>query len=364
MIKIVGGGLSGLATGISLLTRGEKATIYEQFSGVGRSIGRDAMAIRNYDLPYDQIERFNELGLRVKNVKPISRIIKYAPSGKSMEVYSKDKPLFYVILRDSSDKESLDVQLLRQFERAGGKIQFGKKKNIQFGDVIATRLLYTTYWCFGREYVDTEIDQDTIHFFMDHNYAPGGYFALIPWGKNEFSFGVAIGKSNNTKISGAINLPRTLDRFIESNKLVQSFVNGATVLNEAGGTAYSNVPTTAKVGNKLFVGTAAGFLDASRFFGVKYALESGVFAGQSIAEGKDYDSLWKNAFEKELVESFYRKLVLDSMVNDDLEKLILEDKLPVHKYDKFPKSIRDTLRKVEIGKNLQEWRERYRIDKL
>ncbi len=57
----------------------------------------------------------------------------------------------------------------------------------------------------------------------------------------------------------------------KENSVISKILESSTVLNNFAGTAYSNIPKTAELQNKLFVGSAAGFLDASRAFGVKYA---------------------------------------------------------------------------------------------
>jgi len=356
MIKIVGAGMSGLVAGITLVKNGKKATAYEQHKEIGMGCGHNIMAIRNYDLNYDQMEEFTKRGLNLKFAKPINKIIKYAPSGKTMEVFSEDGPIFYAIMR-GHDKTSFDVQLAEQFEKEGGNLQLGEKKTLKAGDIVATRNIFKNFWCIGTEYVDVDVDPNTIMFFMDNRYCPKGYIYLIPYGKHEISIAATTYDLN-------CPLPILFNRFLEENKVISKITEKSTKINNFGCEAYSNVPKTAKVNGRLFVGSAAGFLDSARGFGIKYALYSGILAGKSINENIDYDKLWKNEFEKELLEAFSRRLALEKMTNRDYEKLILKDKLPIRKYDKLPESMKIFIKKLEINKQLEMWRKKYDLKKI
>lgn len=357
MLNIVGAGMSGLAAGLTLVKNGAKVTVYEQHKKVGLGCGHNVMAIRNYGLPYDQMDQFRILGLKLECTKPIYKIIKYAPSGRSMEVFSKDKPIFYAVMRGADSNASWDHQLTQQFESEGGIIKTDEKKSLRFGDIIATRSVYSNFWCIGTEFKDVQVNDKTILFFMDNKYCPQGYIYLMPWGKNEVSIAATTYNLN-------CPLPILFKNFLEKNKVISNILEGSTYMHDFGGTAYSNVPKSAKVNGKLFVGSAAGFLDSSRGFGIKYALISGVLAAKSINENLDYDKLWKNVFEKELLDSFSRRLILEKMGNSDYEKLILKNKLPVQDYDKLPIYFSKLLKKIKISAELNNWRRKYDLNKL
>jgi len=357
MKKIIGAGMAGLASGITLANGGMNATIYEQHSAVGTSVGHNIMAIRNYNLPFDQMEEFNRLGLKLKDAKPIYKIIKYSPSGKHMEVFSKDKPIFYAIMRGPNEKSSFDVQLANQFESEGGKLELNQKKNLKFGDIIANRNIFSNFACVGSEFVDVEVDPETIIFFMNNKYSPQGYLYMVPWGENEISLA-----STNYDLNAPLKV--LFNRFIAENEIITKILEGSSVLNDFACTAYSNVPSTAKINGHLVVGSAAGFLDSARGFGVKYALLSGVLAAKSILEKKDYDKLWKSAFEKELLDGFSRRLILEKMTNEDYDKLILNGKFPIQSYDKWPDSVTEIFKKFEVAKALSEWRKKYDLNRV
>ena len=356
MIKIIGAGMSGLAAGITLSLNGHNTTVFEQHSKIGMGCGHNVMAIRNYGLPYDQMEKFNKMHLKLRDVKPIYKIVKYAPSGRSMDVFSKTNPILYAVMRGDS-KYSFDVQLKDQFEKVGGKIEYGVKKSLHEGDIIATRGIFKNFWCVGQEFVDVNIDSETILFFMDNRYCPQGYIYLMPYGKNELSIAATTYDLN-------CPLPLLFKKFLDENAIVSKILEGSTKVGDFGCEAYSNIPKTAKIKDKLFVGAAAGFIESARGFGVKYALESGVLAGKSINDGLNYDTLWKKEFEQDLMDGFTRRLSLTDMTNADYEKLILKEKVHIQSYDKWPKEVKQLLQKITVTNALGSWRKKYDLNKL
>lgn len=355
-ISILGAGLAGLSSAIKLSENGHNVSVYEQFSEVGKSQGNDSQAIRNYDLENDQLKIWKNSGLNIRYAKPITKIVKYAPSGKSMEVFSNNGPLFYSLKRGNS-KKSLDQQLYQLAEKNDVKIEFNTKKVLNEVDIIANGGIFRNIWAYGFVYKDVKVDPKTILFFMDNKYAPQGYVYFLPYGKNEVSIAI-------TSFDFNAPLPLLLAKFVKENQLVESIVGIGTLVNKFAGKAYFNLPNTAEIAGKKFVGGAAGFTEPARGFGVKLALDSALLVAESINNNKNYDSLWKKAFEKELFKNFKRRLVLEKMSNDDYEQLILAEKLPITKYEKIPKSIKAVILGVKADVALAEWQKKYDLKKL
>jgi flavin-dependent dehydrogenase len=69
-------------------------------------------------------------------------------------------------------------------------------------------------------------------------------------------------------------------------------------LRHFGGIGSFFVPRSARQGNILFAGEAAGFQDALWGFGIRYAVLSGHFAARALLERmpEQYDRLWKKRF--------------------------------------------------------------------
>lgn len=354
-LAIIGGGIAGMTSAIKLAEAGQEVTVYEQAEGPGLGHGMDIQAIRNYLTKTDEIQHFKELGIPFENANPIHHIKKYAPSGRSMNLYSHDKPLFYSFKR-GPEKHSLDSQLHDLAEQRGVEFGFNQKKPLKGGDVIAINPIYKNIWAYGEVYDTPSTDPETIHFFMNNRYCPKGYTYIIPYVDQTVVASV-------TFEMGA-QLPVLLEKFLSENKVAKELINGTKLVKKVTGATYSNVPLTAEVNGKYFVGAAAGFVDGARGFGVKYAIESAVLAAKAITEKTSYDTLWKNAFEKDLVEEMTRRILLEKMDNNGYEEFILQDKVEISEYEKVPKALQRKWRDIIGSWKLKEWQKKYDLKKL
>lgn len=358
MVDIIGAGYAGLSAALALNQAGIKSTIYERKFSVGASELENYKAVRNYDMGVDLLDYLKNAGLKVDSsaFHPIHKITKYAPSGKKMTVFSKDKPVFYAVKKATS-KDSLDYQLYSQAESEGIPVLFNQNKNLISGDIIAANSIYRNIWAYGYHCVDVNVETDEILFFMDNNYAPNGYIYVIPF-KDQ---GAVIAA---TSFDLSANLPQLFGNFIAENPIIQNVLEGSTLINKFSGSAYCNVPKTAEFGGKKFVGASAGFVEAARGFGVRYAIQSGLMASKAITEKVDYDSLWKAAFEKDLAEGLKRRFLLEKMSNEEYEKLVIDDKISIQKYDKYPGVFKDWLLSLEYSAKLKDWQSKFDLAKL
>lgn len=356
MVRIIGAGISSLSAAIVLAKAGEKVTIFEKNDFVGRSEGENFKAIRNYNLPFDQMNHFKELGFDLNFAKPINKIVKFAPSGRKMEVHGNGKPLFYSI-RKGDNRDSFDYQLYEQALDNGVKVEFNSHKLITAGNIVGVNTIYKNIWASGMVFKGVNVDPETILFFMDNRYAPQGYIYILPYGKHEVCIAA-------TSFDLNAPLPILLKRFIAENNVVSKMIDGGYSTNTFGGSAYFNLPNSAELNGVKFIGPAAGFIDPARGFGVKYAIESGYFAGKAIVEKKSYDTLWKEAFENELTNEFKRRLLLEKLTNNDYENLILDETINVKKYEKIPPAFKKLFGNIRGSLKLNEWRNKYDLSKL
>lgn len=354
-IKIAGAGLGGLSAAV-LLADNFEVDVFEAKDRVGFPSGDDIQAVRNYGMKNDQFKFFEDNGLSFDFFHPIKKIVKYAPSGKSMVVKSENGPLFYSFKRGPTSK-SLEQQLYAQALGKGVNFSFNSRKSIKGVDIVSTGAIYRNIWAYGALYKDVSIDQNTIHFFMDNTYCPQGYIYAIPYGKKE----VAIAA---TTYDTTCPLPRLFKKFLIENKVIGELINGGSFVHNTSGYAYSNVPASADINGTKFVGGAAGFVEAARGFGVKYAIESGIYCAKSITEKKSYDSLWKTAFESELLDGFRRRLLLEKFTNADYEMLLQGDEVTIGKYRKIPVPFSEQFDKIKNSYHLSEWRKKYSLEKL
>lgn len=355
-IKIIGAGLSGLAAASVLTNAGYKVNLIERSSRLGVFRGQDFQVIRNYGDDLNFCKKLAENGIKIYEKKPIRKIIKYAPSGKSMMVHSENGPLFYVVKR-GEDNNSLDNQIFKSIKKEKLNIEFNRNANVLSGDIIATGPVLKNLAGFGYTFDGIDIDDDAILFFMDNNYAPNGYIYVSPYGRNSASIAAVSFDLN-------VNLKVLLDNFLNENKVAKKLFSNYSKKEVFSGFALCNYPESAEINGKLFTGAAAGFVEAARGFGVKYSILSGILAAKSIIENENYDKLWKEEFGKELIESLSRHFLLADLNNKGLEKLILSEKVKIKDYKKIPSSLSKILGDIKVSYELKYWQNQYSLNKM
>ena len=358
MVKILGAGLAGLSSAIVLAKNGYGVEITEKSESVGTVVD-DVQAIRNYEGGGDQLDIFAQEGVILKHANPIHKIVKYAPSRRSMTVHSEiSKPIFYTFQR-GTHKQSIEMQLYHQAVKLGVNFNFNQTENFYEtnAEIISTGPLHNNIWAFGAVYSVSDIDPETILFFMDNNYCPKGYIYLLPYGKKEITIAA-------TTFDTKCKLPSLFSKFLQETPIIKNIIKDAKFLRYTSGYSYSNLPNSAEIKGRKIIGSAAGFLDPARGFGIKYAILSGILAAKSIINNVSYDKLWKDAFGKELQDGLKRRFLLEKMENEDYEKLILNDKISIHKYEKVPSLLRDKVLKIQYLWESEKFRKEYSLDKI
>lgn len=340
-IKILGAGISGLSAGIILAKNGYEVEIFERRSRIGSFFEKDIHSLRNYSHDYDVIKKYKQLGIKVSNFYPIFKEFRYSPSlSKCVEIYSNKKPLFYNFIRGYKDKNSLDNELLNLARSFGVKIYFNKNidendKNI---DIVATGSSSVDYVGYGAHYKNISNSKiDSIYYFLDNRYAPQGYIYILPF-LNEFSLVIA-----TTKIKDKVRLEKRFDKFKKNNSIVRKILEKAEFINDIFGVGSFSIPKTAKKNGKLYIGEAAGFLDAATGFGTHYAILSGYLVAESIITNKDYDKLWKEYFQEELKNKYLKRRKLEKINLRGQEKIVNDlinqygERISIKDYKNFKK---------------------------
>ncbi|MFH1256815.1 MAG: NAD(P)/FAD-dependent oxidoreductase [Candidatus Diapherotrites archaeon] len=355
MQKIIGAGIAGLSAAIILAKGGERASVFEKNRAIGLNTGENIQAIRNYGPDYGQLQKFRKEGLDLNYTKPIYKITKYSPSGRKMEINSKE-PLFYIFRRGEA-LTSFDSQLFEQAEDEGVKFQFKENKNLKNAEIVSSSSIFRNIAYYGVHFKDVTVQKDTILFFLNNEFAPHGYLGLIPYGKHEASIGEVSFNLN-------ANLPLLFERFLKENMIISKIIENSSSADKFGGFTYANVPKTAEINKIKFIGSAAGFVDAARGFGVNYCLESAIAAAQSIINKTNYDTIWKGAIESELLAALKRRIIYEHMADEDFEKLIFSDKIDVSEYNKIPITLDQLVSKLKIRLEIDNWRKKYSLKKL
>ena len=355
---ILGCGLSGLATAITLASNGERVKILEKSKSGGSKFPESIHAFRNYSSAVDELDLIRSRNFSINNMKPIYKIIKFGPSLNPAEMYSRDKPIFYAVKRGNI-KESIDNQLIKQAESLQVDFEFNTKGNCKNADIIASGSTFATEIGYGRHYKNVDVDEDTIIFFLNDDYAPKGYAYAIPYGKHEISVvTTSFDPLSFNKMSILFN------SLVKNIPIFSGLLKNAEVGPEFAKIGFSFLPQTAKVKKMLLVGEAAGFSEADRGFGMHYALESGFLAAKSLIEGLDYDTLWKASFEEELTKAFKRRLFLNKIGNNQYDQLINSgSRTSTEEYLKY-KQNQGSKSEVDINIEIKNLRTKFDITKI
>ncbi|NQU99117.1 MAG: hypothetical protein HQ538_00100, partial [Parcubacteria group bacterium] len=268
-------------------------------------------------------KKYKELGITLSNVYPIHKEFRFSPSLKSVEIYSTNKPLFYNFFRGYDDKRSFDVELSEVAKNNGVRIYFNQSiKNMDANDIdiVATGTPYTKKMIlgYGGHYKNiSNTISNSLYIFLNNDHSPHAYAYVLPFSNNEASVVIV-----SSQMEDKNSLKKRFNLFKKSNTIVRNMLKNAELENEISGVASFCLPNTAIKDNKLYVGEAAGFLDAGSGFGVHYAIWSGYLATRAIIEGRNYDELWKEMFGIELKKQFSKRLHLEKLNNSDYEDII------------------------------------------
>lgn len=318
-IGILGAGVSGLSAAIILAKKGCQVNVFERRSRVGSFFKKDVHSLRNYSYGYDVIKKYNELGLKLPRVYPISKEFRFSPSLKSIEIYSNNKPLFYNILRGYSDKESLDNSLLRQAEELGVKVHYNQNIDPSDSkiDIVATGAFSKKGTVYGSHLKGIDVEENSLYIFLTNYNSHYGYVYLVPFYGKEASLAIVSPQGEDISI-----LKNRLEDLKENNSFIRKAICNAGLVNSFSGFASFDVPETATKDGKLYIGEAAGFLDSTTGFGLHYAILSGSLAAKSIIEGGNYDDLWRKNFLDNLRKRYQRRLAFEKTTALNQEKMI------------------------------------------
>jgi len=316
-IKILGAGISGMTAGIILARNGYQVEIFEKRPRIGSFFEKDIHSLRNYTHSRDVIEIYKKIGIRISKTYPIFKELRFSPSFKKIEVYSKNRPLFYNFIRGYKNKRSIDVELYQVARSLGIRFYFNKVIDNKNVDIVATGARSIKGIGYGEYYSGISgIIPNSNYIFLDNRYSPNGYSCILPF-KNEAS--IILG---TTKKESKNELKRRFKLLKNNNPIIKKILKNAKFENEIFGFIFYDFPRTAIKSGKFYTGEAAGFLDAATVFGTHYAILSGYLAAKAIIENKNYDNLWKKAFEEELKIQYLRRKKIQKFNDRDYEKIM------------------------------------------
>ena len=317
-VKILGAGVSGLSAAIILARNGIETEVFEKQPHIGGRFIRDFQGLQNYGyFKGDQIQEFEKMGIRIKPYMHLKRAIRFSPSLFNFEVVTKKIPIFYLVVR-GKDVNSLDSQLAETAINLGVKIHHNSKINKNATDIIATGPHKATILAYDFYYNDINME-DAAYMFLGSHYSPGKYLFAIPGEeKGEAVIVTSCGIDQGITYT---RLKKLLQKAIDEIPTLKDIVDGSNPAREFKHLGCLDIPNSAYRDGKYFVGEAGGFQDAIAYFGIRYAINTGYLAAQSIITGKNYDTLWKESLKPSLELEAKRAWKYEKMMDKDLDNM-------------------------------------------
>jgi len=309
-IKIAGAGISGLTSAINLAKNGYDVVVYEK----DKSFRKDNIcAVRNYDLKKDALEEFRGCGVDLKPHSKVGRVIKFSPN-HSAEEHSK-KTVFYIFERGSTEN-SIENQLYMKAKDLGVRIFMGEPINEKGVDIVATGDRRMDIFAYGQMYKELDIPADTAYVIYNDLYAPRGYIYILTANDRTVVVSVSFKKDEFRY------LPAKFSSFLIKNQFVRDLTEGKEPIKRISGFGNYDILKNAEENGRCYVGGRGFFMDASKGFGIRYAIITGHLAAKSIANNLNYDRLWKNVLKGELERNFKRRILLNGFTDKDYDLML------------------------------------------
>ena len=309
MIRILGGGLSGLTAAINLKRAGVDVEVHERQRFCGKPTN-DFQFLENWTFEDDALAILQNLNIQTDfYIKPWYSLEFISPSlNKCLKRSSQ--PLMYLLKRGPREG-AIDHALQKQATNAGIPIIFRSKLNADDADIIATGIKEPTFIVTGITFPFDHPDEAITLF--DDRLALGIYSYFIV--------------NDNVGEIASINPADRKDhkaRFELTVKRFEEILNFkvTTVTCRFAAPVSLHFLKDARTNKQCIIGEAAGFQDCLAGFGMMYALKSGYHAAQSIVRNEDYDRLWQADMLKPMAVSRTNRFLFERLSNDGYEKLV------------------------------------------
>lgn len=283
VIEISGAGPAGLAAALSVTAAGQRALVYERRADVGGRFHGDFQGLENWTTRGDVLKELATMGIDTGFERlPVREIVCFDPEGTA-RTFRSQQPLFYLVQR-GNQPGNLDHALKQQALAAGVEIRFNTPashfpnggvvtEGPHRADAIATGYLFETDMA------------DGIYAAISDELAAKGYAYLL------------INRGRGTLATCLFDDFHHEREYLERCAAFFDRHVGLRMNNPRrfGGSGNFALPKSARKGNLLYAGEAAGFQDPLFGFGIRWALLSGTAAGQALATGDlgQYEKTWK-----------------------------------------------------------------------
>ena len=311
-IHIVGAGPAGLAAALTVARAGRRAIVHEQRQDVGSRFHGDLQGIENWTTRDDVLDELRATGIDPSSCgRPFCEATFFDPEGREYTCRSPT-PMFYLVRR-GRESGTLDQHLKTQALAAGVEIRFQDAvRRLPQGGIVAGGPRGSDAIVVG--YVFETTRADGVFAVLSDRLAPRGYaYLLVSNGRGTVATCLFEDFHNER-----LYLERTIAFFQARAGLSMRYPV------RFGGTGNVLLPSTARNGNILFAGEAAGFQDALWGFGMRIAMLSGHLAARALLSGKpaEYDRLWTRRLGDLVRVSMVNRYLFDRMEDRGYVRLL------------------------------------------
>ena len=299
-IKIMGAGISGLSAAINLAKDGYNVDVFEKRSDCGKRFLGDLEGFENWSSSVDILDEIRSMNIKTNfDYHPFKTI--HISNGKEVINNTFEKPIFYIVKRGPVEN-SLDQGLKNQALDAGVNIHFNSKPKKGDMNIISIGPAeYTPFAIAKGIRFDTESD-DIAVALINRKASLNAYSYLL--------------------ITNGYGCICTVNLYIPGVKANEYFKNTYNFITKLFNPDIKNPQKIGGFGSfrfklkliekgKIYTGEAAGLQDLFWGFGMRYAINSGYFAAQSIAENKNYKKLVKRQLSGRLKRSVVNRYLVN-----------------------------------------------------
>ena len=308
-IRILGGGIAGLTAAINLEMAGIAVEVHERKDYCGKHTN-DYQFLDNWSFNDDALETLRNIHIQTDfYVKARYSQEVVSPSGRKY-VGISNKPVAYLVKRGNIE-DSIDKSLESQSLKLGINIFFNSTLKIQEADIIATGIKKPTFIATGVMFSCTHREKSVLLF--DNNLSKNFYsYFIVNDNIGEITCVNPVGMRDHK-----VKLENTVKRFEEILK-----IKVKRIIERFSAPISFGPLKQAYIGNRYFVGEAAGFQDCFMGFGMLYAFKSGYLAARSIIEHRDYQQLLASEILKQISISAANRALFERLSNQGYERLI------------------------------------------
>ena len=278
VVEILGAGLSGLTTAITLARTGRRVVVHDIREESGARFQGDFQAIENWSSDVDFFEEMAQWGLDMSglDLKEIHSISLIGPDDRVSRLASNR--IACRIVRRGVQPGSLDQILKANALRHGVDLRYRSRPDPDACTVIATGPRVVTGIVLGELFQTDHPEEVTIQF--NQTLAPNAYTYLVIIN--------GIGLIATVLLQRERNVDFYLDETIASYQLHYPNLQRFNRRRITGSGSFA-MADRYKEGHRYYVGEAAGLQDCLWGFGIRYAMTSGYLAAQEMITDSSYE---------------------------------------------------------------------------